>query len=91
MTMKELKKRAIEKSPLCVGIDLRENQIPLAISNGTFEVEEHFVAYAKAIVDNTKEYAACYKVQIACYEAYGLAGLRAMQGFSAIFAVRERL
>ncbi len=77
MTMKELKKRAIEKSPLCVGIDLRENQIPLAISNGTFEVEEHFVAYAKAIVDNTKEYAACYKVQIACYEAYGLAGLRA--------------
>lgn len=77
MIMDILQNRALEKSPLCVGIDLRDNQVPLEISEGEFDAEKHFVEYAKEIIDASLEYAACYKLQIACYEAYGIAGLKA--------------
>ncbi len=77
MIMENLQKRAIDKSPLCVGIDLRQEHIPFEITNGGFDVENHFVEYAKAIVDLTTDVAACYKVQIACYEAFGIPGLKA--------------
>lgn len=73
----EIRKRAMEISPLCVGIDLRKEQVPRIITEGQFKPHEHFVSYAKAIVDYTSEYAACYKVQIACYEVYGTEGLKA--------------
>lgn len=75
MIMNELRKRAMEISPLCVGIDLREDHVPQELKN--LPIEEQFVEYAKEIIDASKEYAACYKLQIACYEGYGLAGLRA--------------
>ncbi len=77
MIMENLQERAINKSPLCVGLDLREEHIPLEISGGKLKVEQHFVEYAKEIVDLTIDKAACYKVQIACYEAFGIAGLKA--------------
>ncbi len=77
MIMDNLQNRAKEKSALCVGIDLRECQIPLEITEGKFDVEKHFVSYAKEIIDATSDLAACYKVQIACYEAFGLEGLKA--------------
>jgi orotidine-5'-phosphate decarboxylase len=40
-------------------------------------VEDGLFAFNKAIIDSTLDVSACYKVQIAYYEAYGLAGLRA--------------
>lgn len=75
--MKELRKRAIDRSPLCVGIDLRQDHIPQEILSAYEGIEDCLVAYAKEAVDASLEYAACYKVQIACYEAEGLAGMRA--------------
>ncbi len=77
MIMENLRQKAIDKSPLCVGIDLREEHIPLEITGGEFDVQKHFVQYAKEIVDLTLDVAACYKVQIACYEAFGIPGLKA--------------
>lgn len=75
MIMKELKRRAMDQSPLCVGIDLRTDHIPLEIHQGYEKLEDRLFAYAKEAIDLSRGYAACYKVQIACYEAEGLKGL----------------
>lgn len=77
MIMKELRSKARSRSPLCVGLDLREDHIPQEIVAAYDTIEERLVAYAKEAVDCSREYAAGYKVQIACYEAEGLAGMRA--------------
>lgn len=73
MIMDILRERAILNSPLCVGIDLRESHIPKELEGLT--LEEKFIEYAKEIIDISKNYASCYKVQIACYESYGIKGL----------------
>lgn len=77
MIMQELRKRAIEVSPLCVGIDLRPDHIPTEIRNDVKFLEDQYIAYAKEIIEASSDYASCYKVQIACYESEGLSGLRA--------------
>ncbi len=73
MIMDKIRERAIEASPLCVGIDLRESHIPSELKN--LPLAEQFISYAKEIIEASKAYASCYKVQIACYEGYGLQGL----------------
>ena len=75
MIMDKIRQRALEVSPLCVGIDLRESHIPQEMKE--LPVGEQFVAYAKEVIAASKDYAACYKVQIACYETYGIEGLMA--------------
>ena len=40
---------------------------------------EKYFLFNKAIIDATKDIVACYKVQIACYEALGMDGLNAYQ------------
>lgn len=77
MIMQELRNRAIEVSPLCVGIDLRPDHLPSDIKNSLGTLGEQYVEYAKEIVAASKDYASCYKVQIACYESEGLSGLKA--------------
>lgn len=73
MIMDQLRQRAIEASPLCVGIDLREDHIPVELQ--ALSKSEQYIQYAKEIIQSSKDYAACYKVQIACYECFGLQGL----------------
>lgn len=75
MIMNELRHRAMQISPLCVGIDLRESHIPKELSD--LPIGEQFAQYAREIIEASKDYAACYKVQIACYECYGIEGLLA--------------
>lgn len=74
MIMDSLRERAISNSPLCVGIDLREDHIPTELKNLT--LEEQYIEYSKEIVSASKDYASCYKVQIACYESLGLLGFK---------------
>ena len=62
-----------KQSFLCVGLDTDLKKVPehlLGEDNPIF-------AFNKAIIDSTLDVSACYKVQIAYYEAYGMAGLRA--------------
>lgn len=73
MIMGVLRERAIENSPLCVGIDLREDHIPKELKNLT--IAEQYITYTKEIIEASKNVASCYKVQIACYESLGLEGL----------------
>lgn len=73
MIMDKIRERAIEASPLCVGLDLRESHVPEELKG--MPITEQFVAYAKEIIEASKDYASCYKVQIACYESYGIEGM----------------
>ncbi len=79
MIMDKIKERAISRSPFCVGIDLRMDHVPTELQNSLTKTSDKLVAYAKEAIDASKEYAACYKVQIACYEAEGLEGMIAYQ------------
>lgn len=77
MVLDNLRQRAIDRSPLCVGIDLRRNHLPKEIAEAGLSLEEAYVAYGKEVIDASREYASSYKLQIACYEAEGFEGLRA--------------
>ena len=62
---------------VCVGLDTDVSYLPEAFAQQHPGVEEGLFAFNKAIIDSTLDVSACYKVQIAYYEAYGMAGLRA--------------
>ncbi|WP_245534772.1 orotidine-5'-phosphate decarboxylase [Treponema primitia] len=63
------------KGPVCVGLDTSAEYIPPGELKRAASETEAILAYNKALVDATMDAAACFKVQIACYEERGLAGL----------------
>lgn len=66
-----------EKGPLCVGLDTKVDYFPNYLKEEEISLEEKLFRFNKAIIDETIDLVACYKVQIACYEAHGLEGLKA--------------
>jgi orotidine-5'-phosphate decarboxylase len=62
-------------SVLCVGLDTDWRSLPDAVKNERNPV----LAFNKALIDATKDIAACYKLQFAYYEAYGEPGIEAVQ------------
>ncbi|HOC23867.1 MAG TPA: orotidine-5'-phosphate decarboxylase [bacterium] len=64
-----------KESLLCVGLDTVLEKIPASLRG---EPDPLF-AFNRAIIDATLPYAAAYKVNTAFYEAYGLAGWRALE------------
>lgn len=66
-----------EKGFVCVGLDSHLDYIPEYIKQKFSSAEEQLFAYNVAIIEATKDITAIYKLQIAYYEANGLAGLRA--------------
>lgn len=66
------------KSPVCVGLDTRLEYLPdYLLLNEEMTPGEKITEFNKKIIDATADIAACYKVQIACYEALGLEGMKA--------------
>ena len=65
------------KSPVCVGLDFREHLLPEFLLQSFSSLEEKIFIFNRNIVEATKDLVACYKLQIACYEALGLEGLKA--------------
>ncbi|MCI9070211.1 orotidine-5'-phosphate decarboxylase [Clostridium sp.] len=72
--MDKLYKRVEERGVVCLGLDTAIEYIPEHILEGK-SIEEAIFEYNKSIVDETLDVVACYKVQIAYYEALGLTGL----------------
>lgn len=66
-----------EKGPICLGLDTRLEYLPKYLLDSQLSVEEKLYQFNKKIVDETIDLVACYKLQIACYEAFGLEGLKA--------------
>lgn len=77
MIMDQLYARAIEKGPICVGLDSTLEFLPQYLLNKEITDGEKILAFNKKIIDATHDLAAVYKIQIACYEALGLEGLKA--------------
>ncbi|MDR2619189.1 MAG: orotidine-5'-phosphate decarboxylase [Treponema sp.] len=65
------------KGHVCVGLDTAIDYIPEKERLRASSEAEAVLAYNRAVIDATLDAAACYKVQIACYEELGLAGLNA--------------
>jgi len=62
------------RGPVCVGLDPTPGLLPRGLLRGK-PLAAAFLEFNKGIVDATLDIAACYKVQIAHYEALGLEGL----------------
>lgn len=77
MIIDKLYVEVMKKGPICVGLDTRIEYLPEELLNSDYSVEEKIFQFNKRIIDETFDLVACYKVQIACYEALGLAGLKA--------------
>ncbi|MDO4567437.1 MAG: orotidine-5'-phosphate decarboxylase [Clostridia bacterium] len=77
MIMDKLYRNALDKSPVCVGLDTRYGYLPQYLKDGDMSLEDKLLEFNTRIIDATADIAGCFKVQIACYEALGLAGLRA--------------
>ncbi|MEF9918826.1 MAG: orotidine-5'-phosphate decarboxylase [Eubacterium sp.] len=76
MIMDRLYNEAL-KSPVCVGLDTKESFLPGYLKDKDWSIGEKITEFNKKIVDATKDISGCYKIQIACYEALGLDGMKA--------------
>jgi orotidine-5'-phosphate decarboxylase len=63
------------RGPVCVGLDTAAEYMPPAVPRLFDRLTDAVLAYNKALVDATIDLAACYKVQIAYYEALGRDGM----------------
>jgi orotidine-5'-phosphate decarboxylase len=62
---------------VCVGLDTAPEYLPPGERRAALGDAAAVLSFNKAIIDATVDAAACYKLQIACYEELGLEGLRA--------------
>ena len=74
--MDKLYNRVKERGVVCVGLDTALEYIPAFIREGKSN-EDAIVLFNKAIIEQTEDIAACFKVQIAYYEALGIEGMMA--------------
>ena len=74
--MDKLFNRVEERGVVCLGLDTALEYIPAHILEGRSE-EDAIFQFNKEIIDSTLDVVACFKVQIAYYEALGLKGLKA--------------
>ncbi|MDU5363242.1 MAG: orotidine-5'-phosphate decarboxylase [Finegoldia magna] len=74
MIIDKLSKRIDERSIVCVGLDTSTDYVPKNMKKGK-KVSEYLFEFNKEIIDNTRDLVACFKVQIAYYEAQGIEGL----------------
>ncbi|MDR0387597.1 MAG: orotidine-5'-phosphate decarboxylase [Treponema sp.] len=86
--MDKLYEAVAAKGHVCVGLDTSPSYLPPSFLRGAASEADAVLAYNRALIAATIDAAACYKVQIAYYEALGLAGLVAYA--QTLAAVRER-
>ena len=63
------------RGPVCVGLDPSPELIPQGLLRTAGSLAEAYLKFNRGIVDATLDVVACYKVQIAHYEALGVEGL----------------
>lgn len=75
--MQILQEMAVKNGPLCVGLDTDPSYLPLSVLSVFDNPAQAVLAYNKEIIKNVErtKSACCFKVQIAYYEAMGLAGM----------------
>ncbi|MCI6609768.1 MAG: orotidine-5'-phosphate decarboxylase [Ezakiella sp.] len=78
MSIDKLYESVKDKGPVCVGLDPNLQHIPEIFDNYS-SIEDKLFFYNKAIIDSTYDLTACYKPQLAYYEALGIDGLKALK------------
>ncbi|GHV32829.1 orotidine 5'-phosphate decarboxylase [Clostridia bacterium] len=76
MNMDKLHDNVNKNGIVCLGLDTSLAYIPHQILE-KYNAEDALFEFNKAIIDETRDVVACYKVQIAYYEAHGLSGMSA--------------
>lgn len=77
MIIDKLYSQVAEKGNVCVGLDTDLEYIPESVLDSNENAEDAIFEFNRNIIDSTCDIAACYKVQIAYYEALGIEGIRA--------------
>lgn len=77
MIIDRLFEKVARNGHVCVGLDTDYTYLPDHFARKYPDVEEGLWEYNRALIDATLDTAACYKLQIAYYESYGVAGMRA--------------
>ena len=77
MMMDRLYEKVEENGHVCVGLDTDLSYIPKWFLDKHENLEDAIFNFNKKLIDATKDISACYKLQIAYYEAYGIKGLTA--------------
>ncbi len=77
MIIDKLYERVKERGVVCVGLDTDYSYLPQSFANSFENIGDAVFNFNKKIIDATIDVAACFKVQIAYYEAYGLKGMEA--------------
>lgn len=77
MIIDKLFQRVASCGHVCVGLDTDYAYLPENFKNQFFNIEDALFAFNAAIIDATYDICACYKVQIAYYESFGIQGLQA--------------
>lgn len=75
MIIDKLYERVAQRGHVCVGLDTDYAYLPAAFAQQFTTKGEAIFQYNKALIDATLDVVACYKVQIAYYEALGIEGL----------------
>jgi len=80
MIIDTLYKLVNDRGPICIGLDTSLDFLPEYIKNNeNLSIDNKVFLFNKNIIDNTFDITACYKIQIAYYEALGIRGLLAYQ------------
>lgn len=77
MIIDKLYNSVSEKGNVCVGLDTDYEYIPKWFAQKFNNIEDAIFEFNREIIEATAEHTACYKVQIAYYESYGIKGLMA--------------
>lgn len=77
MIVDRLYEQVQEKGHVCVGLDTDFSYLPVKFADKFSGKGKAIYNFNKEIIDATCDVAACFKVQIAYYEALGLEGLKA--------------
>lgn len=75
MIIDELYENVNKKGNVCVGLDTSIEYMPESFLKKQINEADAIFEYNKNIIDSTYDIVACFKVQIAYYEALGLKGL----------------
>ena len=76
------------KGHVCVGLDTDYEYLPPHFAKAFSHISDALFSFNKQIIDATLDVSACYKVQIAYYEAFGMQGLEAYR--KTLSYLRER-
>jgi orotidine-5'-phosphate decarboxylase len=77
MIIDKLYEKVKSNGVVCVGLDTDLSYLPEGFLNKYESASEALFQFNKRIIDATLDVSACFKVQIAYYEAYGLQGMKA--------------